>query len=292
MDEIKGKPQLIFFKTREEYESRPNYVVHIDAKTNKPLELIGKYSFTKEKEVPCGLCNTKHQYGFVGFFDSGDETNVGKDCGLKHFDAKWSEITAVFKKRELEEARLDVISSFLSQKAKIEQEVKPLLERIELKAPKILAVIKDLEREPMLINKLHKAIKAQGKIQIEVALSEAAKEASGGKSSFQIQTLETLEGCSVVGQANSICNTIRVLIIHPLYGASESSLNALTEKELQKKTKWISNIFDLVRNAIEFDTSADRFLSVTNLRKLQYFGHGEKRLNNRTRSILKKYGSL
>ena len=53
----------------------------------KSAEIIAQYRIPKEK-IRCGLtCNQGHYYGYLLQLSDGSHTNVGHDCGEKHFGA-------------------------------------------------------------------------------------------------------------------------------------------------------------------------------------------------------------
>lgn len=72
-------------KTWDAVESLPGYVKDVDPSTAKLNSVIGKY---REPEFRvCGLsnCHTKHYRGYLATTTDGRITNIGVDCGKKHF---------------------------------------------------------------------------------------------------------------------------------------------------------------------------------------------------------------
>lgn len=61
------KPKPIAFKTKNEFQERPNYQANLSCEATELDYIVGKYHFGREHEFQCGLnhCNQWHQIGFV-----------------------------------------------------------------------------------------------------------------------------------------------------------------------------------------------------------------------------------
>jgi hypothetical protein len=80
----------------------PGYVDNVDPVAQKLESVLEKYSTSEE--MYCGLvCGQRHFNGFLVKLEDGRLTNLGKDCGRKHFGENFTILKNQFiKQREIE----------------------------------------------------------------------------------------------------------------------------------------------------------------------------------------------
>jgi hypothetical protein len=80
----------IYFLSFEQVQSCLGYRFDIDPATTELVGMIGSYHLNPM--VPCGLssCHRKHKHGYVVVTADGEYTNIGNDCGKKHFPEGWA----------------------------------------------------------------------------------------------------------------------------------------------------------------------------------------------------------
>ncbi len=79
--------ELVRVESWEDIQTRPGFTDNLDPKAQKLSAIIGQYVFADK--IRCGLsdCHTLHLKGYLVVTESGQETNIGKDCGKKYFGA-------------------------------------------------------------------------------------------------------------------------------------------------------------------------------------------------------------
>lgn len=91
---------LVRISNWQEILDRPDYRPRIAPLSSPLKEVIGGYEF--DEEVHCGLpCNQPHNRGWLVVTTDGLVTNIGKDCGKKHFGLEF-EAARVSYERERE----------------------------------------------------------------------------------------------------------------------------------------------------------------------------------------------
>lgn len=93
---LNGDKELVRVETWEGITSRPGFNENLNPDAQKLSSIIGQYGF--QNMIPCGLsnCHTLHARGYLVATKSGQETNIGKDCGKKYFGIDFVEMAAKF----------------------------------------------------------------------------------------------------------------------------------------------------------------------------------------------------
>ncbi len=104
---------LVKVDSWKDIEELVGFTINIDPKKHELKEIIGRYIF--KDFIKCGLssCHTPHGKGYIVTTKSGPITNIGRDCGKKHFGIEFEELSS---KLELEirlKTYRDNIGSFL-----------------------------------------------------------------------------------------------------------------------------------------------------------------------------------
>jgi hypothetical protein len=103
----------------------PGYVATIDASTAKPQDILDEYHF--RELVKCGIedCRQPHFHGLVILTIAGDLTNIGHDCGRKHFGDEFE----VLRNRRTAEFRQERELAYLIHRHAVATRIKARLER-------------------------------------------------------------------------------------------------------------------------------------------------------------------
>lgn len=88
--------ELVRVETWEDITGRPGFTDNLDPAAHELSKIIGQYAF--QNMIPCGLsnCHTPHARGYLVATKSGQETNIGKDCGKRYFGVDFDEKRAQF----------------------------------------------------------------------------------------------------------------------------------------------------------------------------------------------------
>lgn len=106
----------ILFETKEQFQSRPDYVEQLDCQDEDIAGLVGGYRFDKAHELQCRFsgCTKIHQNGYIIFTHDGVETHCGNRCGTRIFKDEFTKLVRNFEnylKREDAIARLKQIQN-------------------------------------------------------------------------------------------------------------------------------------------------------------------------------------
>lgn len=73
------------FESWEEFTAMAGYIPEINPKVSGLKEVIGSYREPEFKTCCISSCHTKHYRGYIVSTDDGHMTNIGVNCGNKHF---------------------------------------------------------------------------------------------------------------------------------------------------------------------------------------------------------------
>lgn len=283
---------LVRIESWEDVVGRPGFVNDLDPSTIELKAIIGSYMF--KDHVKCGLssCHQPHGRGYLVTTKDGRETNIGKDCGKKHFLVDFEQMRYAYDQDFRNKERREQLETLLSR------------------TPAYLEIISDLRCGPMGADSLYKDIQAlttRGRgvpDEIVERLLQMAR-ARNGRISIQreattqeIENLEAIHGKKIerphyldveVGHLSGIAalysehNLKNILIFDMLENLNclqSLEVSALSDSELLKFSKWATDLdvkLNVVRRAIR---EAGSLLSQANISKLDILiqGKDEKRL--------------
>src|SRR5580704_1957839 len=87
---------LFRIQTWADVSTRPGFTPNLDPVAFPLKAIIGRYVFGDQ--VRCGLknCHTMHNRGYIVTAASGQETNIGKDCGKTYFSVDFEHVKRQF----------------------------------------------------------------------------------------------------------------------------------------------------------------------------------------------------
>ena len=259
------KPMPIAFKTKNEFQERPNYQANLSCKADELDYIVGKYHFSKEDAFQCGLnhCNQWHQIGFVIATKDGTETHCGQKCGANAFGVTWEEVEAVFKKQEEAMNRRaslqrihDESNSILKRCADLYTKSEPLVIRVQ-------KIIQEISTEQTFKNELDKTIKLGGQIFGKAPQSEFMSE--GNKTIL----IATINGGGAMSLSTNILRILKFQIQQPLKDLIEKNVQTLSDNEIKEHLSAIRNYESILNDAEQFIGQARSFLEVKNLQKIE-----------------------
>ncbi len=260
------KPKPIAFKTKNEFQERPNYQANLSCESTELDYIVGKYHFSKEHVFQCGLnhCNQWHQVGFVIATKSGTETHCGQQCGAKAFGVTWDEVEAEYKKQEEAMNRLtslqniqDTANATLKRCAELSLICDPL-------AGKIQKILQDISTEPAFKRALEDSIRIGGKIYGKVERSEFMSEEAD-----KTEVKATIDGGESVSSSVSIMRTLKYQVERPLNEVVGKDLSALSDKAIKDVLATLKNHTATLTQAETFINQAKRFTATNNLKKIE-----------------------
>ena len=98
----------------------------LDPSTHKLSQVLGRYVF--KDQIKCGLsnCHTWHAKGYIVKTESGQETNIGKDCGKTYFGVDFETLSRKFDRDITEQENRQLLWSFTFQLEELELKINEL----------------------------------------------------------------------------------------------------------------------------------------------------------------------
>lgn len=280
MDKFEFAPS-IGIDTFSDLEKLPDF--HQNVKLTSDLivgaVVVEPYVIPSEK-IPCGLtCRTAHNRGYLLRLPDGSYTNVGQDCGSKHFGA--SGFDAQIKKlneKERDERKKQIINDLLEHKdslrqraSKLQRETIPFYKAItNFKALCPNEILNDLrnraQRKQYTVNKTRKMNDVE-----KSAFSE--KNTAGG--SVKNHYIEEFVG---------LLKGMDIFLIHPrsclkevnnMISNIENSDNDLSKRRLAEFSKYKTTIEEHLNTAEYTIKQKDKFFEQRNFELLPHLCEGK-----------------
>jgi hypothetical protein len=260
------KPKPIAFKTKNEFQERPNYQANLSCDATELDYIVGKYHFGKEHEFQCGLnhCNQWHQIGFVIATKSGTETHCGQKCGANSFGVTWDEVEADFKKQEEAMNRLASLQSIQDEANTTLKRCAELSTKCEPLAIKIQRISQEISTESAFKRALDETIKLGGQIFGKAEQSEFMSDGAN-----ETVVIATIDGGEAVSTSASIMRTLKYQVQRPLNELLSKDLQALTDKEIKTELATLKNYTATLTHAEAYIGQATRFTAANNLKKIE-----------------------
>ncbi len=259
---INTEQGLIRIKKWEDITELAGYVPQIDPKESKLETITGRYIF--REPVKCGLsnCGTLHKRGYVVKTPKGEQSNIGKDCGKKHFGVEFEELSRQFD-RDLEE-QLQRISD-IQQRERGANWVNRSLKSFWSTLPRL---VKD-RVYGMVKSRDPKITVSRLATSQELAILKEAKELDeGAKEAYITDTVGTLSGFTSLYKENDIRELLIVDLQSGLKGLLELDISSFTEFQLKKHVKWAGQVDSKFDKAEVVIGDANKFFQTTNLLQL------------------------
>ncbi|MDG9758973.1 hypothetical protein N7365_12810 [Pseudomonas sediminis] len=115
---------LVKVKDWDDILSLPGFIENLDPKDQKLDSIIGQYIFADK--IRCGLsnCHTPHAKGYVASTESGQITNIGKDCGKRYFGIDFENLSKKFDSDVKAQNNRELLSTFKNQLEKVTEDIK------------------------------------------------------------------------------------------------------------------------------------------------------------------------
>lgn len=271
MSELTTKPVVrkpIHFSSREEFEARPNYQPAMRCAQGELDYIVGKYGFSKDKQLQCGLngCNHWHQHGFIIATKSGDETHCGQDCGRREFGVVWDELTAELDRQEKAETRRKLVGDVLKDRNELLAEAREMQALLSDACAGVRAVREEISKEVAFASALERALINGGKITAAVKVDKDIGAAKGQRgANANIATIGQIRGGEAALQYHVVGATFERQAIRPLLGLTVESVESMSDKAVSAAAIQIRDLRVELQAAKAFLTSAGQFISIDNL---------------------------
>lgn len=277
---------LVRIESWDDIVSRPGFLATVDPKTVKLKEIIGSYSF--DTFIQCGLstCHQPHGTGFLVVTDSGNETNIGRICGKRHFSVEFSQMSRIFLGRVRAQQNRELLWQLKSRLYAIASEVAAL--RTEpLGAAWIHPRISRLTGASVglpqpIINAIREAIRRDGTLMRERAATQEERERQAAATqitglerrerilAFVAERVGQLEGFAALTPGNSLRDALGA--IEPFLSALEAAdIDSLADKDLRELAKEGGALDSNLERLRTLVAAGRRLLTRANLQQLAQF---------------------
>ena len=272
---------LVRIESWEEITDRPGFVANLDPATVELEAIIGSYLF--KDHVKCGLssCHQPHGRGYLVTTKDGPETNIGKDCGKKHFSVDFETMRKAYE-RDLQN-----------------KEWREQLETLQGRIPSYLDAIKHIRAGNTGADSLYtllQSMTSRGKGAPEIVVEELLKmaKARNGRitrqrqaTSLEIENLEAIQakeirrphyieeeignlaGISALYPEHNLRELLVLDVTKGLERIQQLDILSLSEGELRLHTNWASGLDAKLKTAKQAVREVKIFLSPSNLSKLE-----------------------
>jgi hypothetical protein len=262
----------IHFKSREEFECRPNYVSTLECERGDLDYIVGKYGFSKAKQMKCGLngCNNPHWHGFVIATKSGSETHCGRDCGKREFGVSWDDLHAEFERQEKAAARQTLVADLLRDRGELFEQALSLQAQLSDACDKIRMVYDELRKDDVLVRGFESAVANGGRISAEVKVDKSVGGASGQRGgSANLTTVGRILGADAARTYFRIGKTFDWSVVRPLRELAEKTIESMPDEKIEQTSSRFGKFREELVSAQHFIASARQFLSAANAAQFQ-----------------------
>ena len=268
---------LVDVQTWEEVLQLPGFRKDVDPSEHKLDSIIGRYMF--RDKINCGLssCHQPHGRGYIVTTKAGITTNIGKDCGKKHFGVDFETVSRKFDRDVTEKQNRDRINSFVFEIEEIESKVKDLRSQ-----PKGADWVYKHTRPLVSANKgcpdeVVKRLRAMAKTgtftltqEREASSAEIEQEEARTGRSIKRPYVIAEHIADIAGvQALYSENDLRLLLIDDLQSnldkLADTNIDTLSYNELRNWTKWIDSVESTLERAVAAVELGRQLLTHSNL---------------------------
>lgn len=278
---------LITVQSWDDVANLAGYTPNLDHEEHVLASIIGRYVFPDK--VKCGLagCHTPHNRGYVVTTQSGPVTNIGKDCGKKHFGVCFEELSRGFEHLVQEKEMRERLATFAIGIDELEDTLHELLNG---------------ERAAGWVNKRVRALQARGGDVPDTVirhLADMARSGSGTLSREREARTEEIDALRATGARTNNPHYVqepigdiagtqalypehdlrRVLIVEidePLKVFKALNIDTMSFQQLKHWTKWHAGVesnLETARGAVSYGQA---LLSLPNLEQFnQVLTHEE-----------------
>lgn len=269
--------ELVRVETWDDIQGRPGFTDNLNPEAHELSGIIGQYAFSDK--IHCGLstCRTPHSRGYLVVTKSGQETNIGKDCGKNYFGVDFQTMAVQFDRDIRDKEARERLWSFTFQLDVLKGRIKELREG-EQGADKTHKAVQQLIDQGMLVpaivrRKLSTMLKTgSAELSFERELTEQEyelEEARTGRSVKRPKVISekigTVLGLSALNKGNNLREILILDIEENIKQFEPLNVDLLPSKDLTKWSKWIGTVEQLLETAQQSLEAAHILLKRNNL---------------------------
>lgn len=277
---------LVRFENPAQWQDRLGWRPRISLSEHNLSRIVGGYNLPKGLWQACGLCNTEHGKGYVVATVDALETQIGKDCGLRHLGARFEELERQFTAGLENQDRLKKLRSLVSSREQLLATAHSLISDCREAAALMAAFEKKLKQEPSVESAYRKALAAEGSVYADIQVSIDEFELTGRR--FRREVFARIDGIAA-SKAASPAYRVQDKFLPFIEGLSEDYLKTLSVKQLERLSKEASDLNGLIVDCEGYCRLVQRFAAKRNwVAFASAFNDGRLKTNDRGRRVLQQ----
>lgn len=276
--------EMLRFEHPNQWCERPGWRERIKLSEHNLSRIVGGYHLGQDLWQHCGLCNTEHGRGYVVATTEGLETQIGKDCGLKHLGAKFEELEWQFTVALEAQDRMARLRALLVQKDELLSRAQQAIQACERAFFAVAEFTHKIDREPTLADVFRKAIRDDGAVVVDYRVSDDEFEVTRRR--YRREVVGRIDG-HAAATAKSPKPLIQGSVLPLVQSLTEEMLSGLTSKSLAAKSKEANDATSILIDADTYVALSKRFTARRNWQVFaSAFGPDRLKTNDRGRRIL------
>lgn len=271
---LNSEQGLIDVENWEDIKELPGFVPDLNPSDHQLDSIIGRYLF--KDMVRCGLsdCHTPHAKGYIVTTKEGLSTNMGKDCGKRHFGVDFDTLSKKFERDITEKNNRDRLGSFSFQVEETEDAISNLRQRPRganwvYKKTRPL-VEKDKGCPDLIVRRISEMVKnSTNTLTIEREATSAeldALEARGQKVSHIVsEPVADIDGLQALYPENDLKTLLVLDLETKLQEFKEKDIDSLSYEELRRWVKWADSVENTLERAANAVSLGGTLLAPANL---------------------------
>lgn len=274
---LSGSKELVRVNEWEDIKARPGFTSNLDPAAHELSSIIGQYAFAEK--IPCGLsnCHTLHFKGYLVSTKSGQETNIGKDCGKNYFGIDFENMAIQFDRDMREKEARERLWSFSFRLEEFKNAISVLRkgEQGADWAYRLSRQLVDLGRlVPSIVRRHISSMLKTGESQLtlereatpqEYEMEEARTGRAPKRPIIVSEKIAEIRGLEMLQQANDLRQILIVDLEENIKIFESLNIDSLESNSLFKWSKWCGTIEQKLENASQSLQLGSELLKKKNL---------------------------
>lgn len=287
---IEAKHELLRFEHPDQWRERPGWRERISLSEHNLERIVGGYHLGRDLWQHCGLCGTEHGRGYVVATTEGLETQIGKDCGLRHLGARFEELERRFNVALEAQDRMKRLRELLVRRGELLSTAQKAIQDCDRAAAAIADFKHKIGRESTLADAFQKAISSDGAVFIDRRVS--ADEFEVTRRQYRREILTRIDAHAAVAMKSPKL-LIQETVLPLIHSLTEQMLLGLTNKSLAAKSREASEATSIFIDAQAYVALVKRFTDRRNWQGFaSAFGPDRLKTNDRGKRILQQLVEL
>jgi hypothetical protein len=277
---LNSEKGLVLVENWDDITTRPGFDGSLDPTAVELESILGSYVF--RDSIVCGLssCRQPHGKGYLVKAKDGRETNIGKDCGKKHFGVDFETLRKTYDRALLNATRRQRLGEF-QNRAQHYLDTIDQLRQGQIGADWVYKTSRGLVSKAAampdeIVQRISGMAKARdGTIsrqrratELEVDDIEARENRRVARPHYISESIGTLQGLAVLFPENDLRQILVIDLIPKLVQLKQLSVDTMRDADLASWDKWVAGIDRKLDQAKEVIHHGTLLLSKANLAQL------------------------